>query len=320
MNLGNKEDSSSIKKDFIYAFRATIPIMTGYIALGMGFGILLQETGYGFLWAAFMGATIYGGSMQYVAVDLISQSASLLTVAMVSLFVNVRHLFYGIAMLEKYKATGWRKPYLIFSLTDETFSLLCKPDVSSEIDVKNYYFFASFLNQLYWIIGCALGGLLGANLAIDYTGVEFSMTALFVVIFVEQWESTRDHVPAISGIVISAICLIIFGADSFLPPSMIGITAALLVRRRIANDGSAHDDSDHVENSTTRQADEIAVGDSLLFIRGLDTRWRAMRRQLMLAMHTASSTLMGCMRYVHTRDVNSNCDSIRCRKAGAMHG
>lgn len=224
-----------MNKDLIkYAFMQTLPIMAGYLVLGMGFGILLYDHGYSVLWAILMSITIYAGSMQYVAIDLISSGASILTTLLMTLMVNARHLFYGISMVDKYKDTKPYKPYLIYALTDETYSLVCDVHIPEGMDINKYYFLVSLFDQCYWVIGSVLGSLIGSAFSFDTTGVDFSMTALFVVIFVEQWESADNHIPASIGILVSVICLIVFGADSFLIPTMIIITIVLfLLKNRI---------------------------------------------------------------------------------------
>lgn len=219
-------------KTIKHAFLASLPVMAGYVVLGMGFGILLQDKGYGWWWAILMSLTIYAGSMQYVAVDLLSGGASLIAAALMTVMVNIRHLFYGITMLDRYSKTGKEKPYLIFALTDETFSLVCSPNLPEGVEEHGYYFWVSLMDQCYWVFGSFLGGLIGASVEFNSAGIDFAMTALFVVIFVEQWEKAENHLPAIIGVVISVICLLIFGASSFLIPSMIGITVALLVAQK----------------------------------------------------------------------------------------
>lgn len=218
-------------KTFKYAFVRSLPIMAGYIVLGLGFGVLLQSKGYGAGWALAMGGLIYAGSMQYVAIDLLAGGASLISAALMTLMVNARHLFYGISMLERYKDTGAAKPYLIFALTDETYSVVCSGGVPDGVDRKKYYFWVSLLDQFYWVVGCVAGALLGSVLPFDTTGIDFSMTALFLVVMVEQWRSTRDHTPALVGLGVSLVCLLIFGRSNFLIPSMIGITVALTLLR-----------------------------------------------------------------------------------------
>lgn len=221
--------NSDVKKAFI----ATIPVMTGYLVLGMGFGIVLSTKGLGFIWAIAMSVFIYAGSMQYASIGLITGGASILTTALTTLMVNARHLFYGISMIDKYKNTGKAKPYLIYALTDETYSLVCSDESVNDIENKNlYYFLVSFFNQIYWVVGSAIGGLLGEVLPFSTEGIDFALTALFVTIFVEQWLSVSDHKPALTGLSAAVVCLLIFGPDNFLIPTMILITAALLLRRK----------------------------------------------------------------------------------------
>lgn len=215
-----------------HAFITSLPVMAGYVVLGMGFGILLSAKGYSFWWAILMSVTIYAGSMQYVGVNLLASGASIISTALMTLMVNARHLFYGISMIESYRDMGWRKWYVIFALTDETYSLVCaNPELFGEVDRKNFIFLLSLMNQCYWIFGSFLGALLGSAISFNSAGVDFSMTALFVSIFVEQWEKTKNHLPAILGLIVSLVCLMIFGADRFLIPSMIGISIGLFLLR-----------------------------------------------------------------------------------------
>ncbi len=220
------------RKILFKAFRDTIPVMTGYLVLGMGFGILLKTKGYGGWWALAMSLFIYAGSMQYLAVTLLSQGASLVAAALTVLFVNARHLFYGISMVEQYKNTGKKKPYLIFSLTDETYSLLCGKKEGSDKEQAEYFFLVSLLNQIYWVSGSLLGCLVQDILPFNTEGIDFALTALFVTIFVEQWLTAKEHKQAVLGVVVSVVCLLIFGMDNFLIPSMMGITLGLLGMRR----------------------------------------------------------------------------------------
>lgn len=215
------------KAVFRSAFRDTIPVLTGYVVLGMGFGIVMHANGYGFLWAVAMSLFIYAGSMQFAAIGLLTGGASMLTVALTTLAVNARHLFYGISMVEPYKGTGARKPYLIFALTDETYSLVCGENKGTD-----YNFCVSVLNQAYWVGGTAIGAVLGTALRFDTTGIDFALTALFITVFVEQWLSSEKHFSAIAGVVISVVSLLIFGSGSFLIPAMIGILAVLLLKMR----------------------------------------------------------------------------------------
>ena len=220
----------AVSKDTVKkAFTATIPVMTGYLVLAIGFGILLKTKGYGVGWSLAMSGFIYAGSMQYLAIDLLSGGASLLTTAVTTLMVNARHLFYGISMVERYADTGKKKPYLIFALTDETYSLVCSEESVKGIkEPKEYYFLVSIFNQSYWVAGSVIGSLLGNIIPFNVEGIDFALTALFVTIFVEQWLTTEEHRPALVGIVSSVACLILFGADKFLIPTMIIIVALLI--------------------------------------------------------------------------------------------
>lgn len=222
------------------AFLDTVPVMTGYVFLGFGFGILLHQSGYGVLWAGAMSLFIYAGSMQYMTVSLLTSGAGLLTAALTTLVVNARHLFYGISMVDAYKGAGRKKPYLIFALTDETYSLVSKNQVLEGMSRHSYCLLVSALDQAYWVAGSLLGSLAGSLLPFDFQGIEFVLTALFVTIFVEQWLSTENHAPAIIGVVSTTVCLLLFGSDVFLIPSMIVIAAVLTVMRRTGKEES-HD-------------------------------------------------------------------------------
>lgn len=222
------------------AFWDTVPVMTGYVFLGFGFGILMHQNGYGVLWAGAMSLFIYAGSMQYVAVPLLTSGAGLLTAAMTAFVVNARHLFYGISMVDTYKGAGRKKPYMIFALTDETYSLVSKNQVPEGISRHGYCFLVSLFDQIYWVGGTLLGSLAGSLIPINYEGIDFVLTALFVTIFVEQWLSTQNHIPAIIGVISTTLCLLLFGADIFLIPSMV-VIAILLTTLRNAGKEPAHD-------------------------------------------------------------------------------
>ena len=209
------------------AFLDTVPVMTGYVFLGFGFGILMYQSGYGAGWSFAMSLLIYAGSMQYVAVGLLTGGASLLTTALTTLVVNARHLFYGISMVDAYKGLGKKKAYMIFTLTDETFSLVSREQLPEGVDRHSYCFLVSLFDHVWWISGTVLGALAGSLIPMNYEGIEFVLTALFVTIFVEQWLSTKDHVPALVGLGSTAACLLVFGKDLFLIPSMIIIALTL---------------------------------------------------------------------------------------------
>lgn len=220
------------KKLLKTVFLDTVPVLTGYLFLGAGFGILLNEAGYGPGWALLMSVCVYAGSGQYLLVSLLTSGASLLSNAIATLLVNVRHLFYGISLVDTYKNAGRKKPYMIFALTDETYSLVTQAKFPEGTDRSAYCFWVSLFDQCYWVMGCTLGNIAGALLPIDFTGVSFVLTALFVTMFVEQWLSTKDHVPALIGVVCTAICLMIFGSELFLIPSMAAIAGLLILRRK----------------------------------------------------------------------------------------
>ena len=180
-----------------------------------------------------MSTIIYGGSIQYVSVNFLSTAASIGTIVIISMMINARQFFYGLSLLDKYKNLGKKKPYCIFAVTDETYSIVMMDNIKdNSVDIKQYYFFLSILDHMYWIIGSMLGGLLGLLIPFDTTGIDFAMTALFVVIFVEQWLSAKSHLPAVFGVIIALICLLIFGQDNFMVPSLVCITGALLASRK----------------------------------------------------------------------------------------
>ena len=220
------------------ALKDTVPVLTGYLFLGAGFGILLSEAGYGAGWALLMSLFVYAGSGQYLLVSLISSGASLLSTAIATLLVNARHLFYGISLVDTYRNAGRKKPYLIFSLTDETYSLVTQAKTPANVDKTAYCFLVSLLDQCYWVAGCVLGNVAGMLLPIDFSGIEFVLTALFVTMFVEQWLSTKDHVPALVGVLCTALCLLVFGSELFLIPSMAAIAGLLILRR--SKEGKNH--------------------------------------------------------------------------------
>ena len=224
-----KQNSKVIRQAFVQS----IPVMAGYIVLGIGFGILLRGVGYGVGWAFAMSLLIYAGSMQFVGVSLLAGGASILTTAFTTVMVNARHLFYSISMIGRYQNAKY-KPYLIFALTDETYSILSDGTVPEGADPDLYRFLLSLFDQCYWVTGSVLGSLLGSVLPFSTEGIVFSMTALFIASFTQQWLTTKEHLPALTGLLGTLACLLIFGAQSFLIPAMLLITLALsLLRPRL---------------------------------------------------------------------------------------
>ncbi len=223
------------------AFMKTLPVMAGYLVMGLGFGIICVKNGFGFWWVLAMSGLIYAGSMQYVAVPLLASGVSLLTVAITTVMVNARHIFYGVSMVERYRGMGIAKAYLIFSLTDETYSLVCTGDIPGAFSPKSYYLAVSFLNHLYWVTGSVLGALFGSIITFNTAGIDFAMTALFITVVVDQWKSTKNHLPAIIGAGVSVVCLIIFGADNFLIPAMALILLCLTVGKRFFEKEERHE-------------------------------------------------------------------------------
>ena len=229
------------EKGMLGAFRAalprTLPVLAGYLVLGVAFGLLLNSIGLGVFWAAAMSILVYAGSAQFLAVSLIGASASLPQVALLTFLLNFRHFFYGLSMVSRYQGVGKRKLYLAFALSDETYAILAGALPPAQVDPADYYFAVSLLDQCYWVAGSLIGATVGQLITFDTTGVDFAMTALFVVLAVEQWKSARRHAPALFGVCCGVVCLLIFGPDLFLIPALAAIVALLLLfRRRLEED------------------------------------------------------------------------------------
>lgn len=224
--------TETISRAFKCAFPHTIPILAGFWFLAMTYGIYMNTSGFSFWYPLFMSMTIYGGSLEFLAVSMLLAPYAPVQVLLTALLIQARHLFYGISMLDKYKGTGWKKPYLIFGMCDETFSVNCTAKIPPDVDRGWFYFFVTLLNQIYWVSGAAIGGLLGSVLHFNTNGLDFVMTAMFVVIFMEQWIKDRRHISQWIGLAASIICLILFGADNFLIPTMICILCALTALRK----------------------------------------------------------------------------------------
>lgn len=216
-----------MKKALICAFPHTIPIFAGFWFLGMTYGIYMNVSGFSFWYPLIMSLTIFGGSLEFVAVSMLLSPFAPLQVFLMTLMVQARHLFYGISMLDKFKGMGWKKPYLIFGMCDETFSINYTAEIPEDVDRGWFYCWVTFLNRFYWVSGATIGGLLGNLLTFDTKGLDFAMTAMFVVIFMEQWLKETHHASEWVGLVSSVVCLVLFGADSFLVPTMICILVLL---------------------------------------------------------------------------------------------
>lgn len=228
------------RKAFAAAFPATLPVMLGFIPLGIAFGLLMDAAGYNVFWSFFMSLFVYAGSAQFLGVELLTSLASLGQVAVMTLILNFRHLVYGLSMLEKYRGMGRRKLYMIFSLPDETYALLSSAQVPEGIKPHDYYFAVAVLNQTYWVAGSTVGGLLGAALTINTQGADFAMTALFVVIAVGQWEEAKSHLPALLGLGAAVLSLLVFGPDRFLIPALAVIILSLLgLQNKLDRGGAA---------------------------------------------------------------------------------
>lgn len=221
---------SNNKSTFIFALKKSLPVLFGYLFLGSAFGIMLYDAGYNFIWAIFISLIVYAGSGQFLLVSLLSSAASIPTVAVMTLFINSRHMFYGLSFIDKFKKGGWRYPFMIFSLTDETYSVNTSfSTVPENVNETKARYLIGLFDHIYWILGSVIGSLAGQLIPIDFTGIDFSMTALFVVIFIDliRDQTGRRKIVGLIGILCAVICLIIFGADNFLLPTFI-ITVAVL--------------------------------------------------------------------------------------------
>jgi len=234
------------------AFPHTIPIMTGFGFIGLTYGIYMNASGFSFIYPMLMSMLIFGGSLEFVAVEMLLSPFAPVATFVMALLIQARHIFYGISMLEKYKGLGPKKIYMIFGLCDETFSINYSAEIPDDVDKGWFMFWVTLLDQSYWVISATLGGIIGSLLTFDTTGISFVMTAMFIVIFLEQWLKEKRHISAYIGIGLSVLCLNIFGADSFLLPTMILIVAALaLFRRPIEHPedlGEAADDEEVVDD------------------------------------------------------------------------
>lgn len=214
------------------AFPLTIPICVGFLFIGMSYGFLMHSMGFSFVYPMCMSLLIFAGSMEFVTANLLVSAFDPLSAFLLTLMVNARHIFYGISMLEKYKGTGLKKAYLIFGMCDESFSINCTVTPPDDVDKGWFLFFVTFLNHIYWVVGATLGGLLGYVISFDTTGIEFVMTALFTVMFIEQWDEAKNHLPALVGIGCSLLCLLLLGSQSFMIPAMVMILASFTITQK----------------------------------------------------------------------------------------
>jgi 4-azaleucine resistance transporter AzlC len=219
------------RKALAAAFPHTIPIFAGFWFLGMAYGVYMNVSGFSFWYPLIMSMTIFGGSLEFVAVSMLLSPFAPVQTLLMTLMIQARHLFYGIAMLDKFKGLGWKRFYLIFGMCDETFSINYSTEPPEGVDRGWFYFFVTLLNQLYWVSGATIGGLLGSLVSFNTEGLDFVMTAMFVVIFLEQLLKEKKHYTALIGLVASVACLVGFGADSFLVPTMLCILVLLTVFR-----------------------------------------------------------------------------------------
>ena len=239
MKLRNANDQKiSLRKIILKVFPHTVPVLTGYLVLGAAYGMLMNSIGYSWIWTLVASLTTYAGSMQFVAVSLLAAGFNPLNTALMTLMVNARHIFYGLAMLKKFDNTGKFKPYLIFGLTDETFSVLSANEPPTGVSDKHYAFAVTLLNHIYWVGGSVAGNLLAGVLPVSTNGLDFALTALFTVIFIDQWRAAARKIPALLGIIASVTALLIFGSDHFVIPALFIILVMVsLGRHRLDPEG-----------------------------------------------------------------------------------
>ena len=239
-----------MNRELKYALGKTIPIMFSYLFLSMAFGIMMNQAGFPFYWAYLVSLTVYTGAFQCVIVSFLSAGAGIATIAFTALAMNCRHMFYGVTFLKEFKSMGKRYPYMIFSLTDETYALYCSLEYPEELDHHQVMFDIAWLSRVYWLIGTLVGALLGQIIPFDFEGVDFCMTALFVTILIDQWKKTEDHAPAVIGGVSAVVFLLIFGAARFMLPSLMVTTALLLIFTPGENILKTADDGNNVSGNS----------------------------------------------------------------------
>lgn len=226
------KNKNQIWRAYRSAFPYTMPILAGFVFLGIAYGIFMNSLGFGAVYPILMSLLIFAGSMEFVAANLLLVAFNPINALFLTLMVNARHLFYGISMLDKYRGTGKKKSYLIFGLCDESFSINCTVDIPKNVDKGWFMFFVTLLNHSYWVVGSAIGGIFGSFVKFNTEGLEFVMTALFVVIFIEQWMKEKKHHSALVGLGLSTFSLIIFGGNHFIIPAMFAIWGVLTLIRK----------------------------------------------------------------------------------------
>lgn len=214
------------------AFPYTVPILAGFLFLGISYGFLMSSKGFSVIYPIFMSLLIFAGSMEFVTVNLLLSAFNPVAAFIMAIMVNARHIFYGVSMLEKFSGLGLKKLYLIFGMCDESFSINCSAGIPRGVDKGWFMFFVTALNHFYWVSGATIGAVLGSFITFDTSGIEFVLTALFVVIFIEQWIGTKKHTPALSGVILSLAALIVFGPDNFMIPAMIFIVVFFVAIRK----------------------------------------------------------------------------------------
>ena len=232
LQRGGRPKDKRIKKAFFAAFPHTIPIFAGFWFLGMTYGVYMNVSGFSFWYPMLMSLTIFAGSVEFVAVNLLLGAFNPLQALAMTLMINARHLFYGISMLDTYRGMGWKKLYLIFGMCDESFSINCSAEIPPDVDKSWFMFFVTLLNHIYWVSGATLGGIFGSLLHFNTEGLEFVMTAMFVVIFLEQWLKEKKHLSSLLGLSLSLICLLAFGAENFIIPAMLAILGVLTLLKK----------------------------------------------------------------------------------------
>ena len=241
-SMADIDTLGSYKEAMKRAFPYTIPVLTGYLFIGLAFGVMFADKGYNVLWAILMSVLVYAGSGQYLAVNFFVPGFSILQAVFLTLMVNIRHVFYGLSLVERYNRFSSKRWYLIFGMTDETYSLICTTKVPEDVDEEKFLLSITLLNQLYWILGSIIGAVIAGTLPFNSEGIEFAMTALFIVMFVELWCHRNNRLPELIGVTVSLVCLLVFGADNFVLPTMLLIIAVIMLgKKRIEGQEAAKD-------------------------------------------------------------------------------